>query len=400
MRKIVYDTNALLTFSHTLSDADYNIIPEIVIDELDHIKSGFNEKAFLARQAVRKIKSLSNVLIDTSYNRSHPLLDSSKYGKNDDIIVECAFDHSASLATGDYLAELKAKSRGIEVIETFTSLEDDYTGYKEVVLNDEQLANFYETTKENKFNLYTNQYLIIKNSLDDVIEIAKWNGEYIDFCNSKGFKSSMFGQFKAYDHYQICAVDSLLNNQMTMLKGKAGSGKSLIALNYAWSMIEKQKYDKLIIFTNPVAARNSAKLGFYPGTRIEKLLESQTGTMLASKFGDMSELQKQIQYGKIQLLPFADIRGFDTTGMKAIVWFIECQNLDISLMKLGISRCGDDSKVILDGDYSQQVDMDAYAGMNNGMRRVSEVFKGQSFYGEVQLNHVYRSKMATMADLL
>lgn len=400
MRKIVYDTNALLNLSHLVTDEDYNIIPEIVIDELDNLKSGFTEKAFMARQAVRKIKSLTNLLIDHSFGRKHELIDTGKYSKNDDVIVACAQEHNAELVTGDYLAELKAKAQNIKVIDTFKNESDDYTGYKEVTLNDDELAQFYEEYQNNNFDLSVNQYLIIRDKSSEIVETAKWNGRHIDLITHKGFKTNMFGQFKPFDYLQVCAVDSLFVNQMTMIKGKAGSGKSMIALNYAWSMIEKGKYDKLIIFTNPVASRNSAKLGFYPGTRTEKLLESQTGTMLASKFGDMMELQRQITQGKIELLPFADIRGFDTTGMKAIVWFLECQNLDIDLIKLGISRCGDDTKVVLDGDYNAQVDMDAYAGYNNGMRRVSEVFRGQSFYGEVELKYVHRSKLAEMADLL
>ena len=51
-----------------------------------------------------------------------------------------------------------------------------------------------------------------------------------------------------------------------MIKGKPGSGKSLIALNYAIQQIERGKYSKLICFVNPVVSRNSAKLGYYPGT--------------------------------------------------------------------------------------------------------------------------------------
>ncbi|WP_379355143.1 MULTISPECIES: PhoH family protein [unclassified Paenibacillus] len=396
--KIVFDTNALLSFSHLLNNDDEIIIPIIVIDELDNLKSGFTEKSYRAREAVRKIKKLSNLYIDPVFSRNHKLVDNSKYGKNDDVIIECAKTHNASLVTGDYIVEIKAKAENINVIDTLGNQNDDYTGYREFIIEENEIDSFHFNIHKHGFQI--NQYVILKDASEEIIEIAKWNGNSLQRCKPEDIKTIMFGNFKAFDEFQVCALDSLQTNQMTMIKGKAGSGKSIITLNYAWNEIENNKYDKLIIFTNPVASKNSAKLGYYPGTRLEKLMESQTGTMLTSKFGDESEVYKQIEANKLALLPFSDIRGFDTTGMKALIWFIECQNLDVELMKLGISRVGDDCKIILDGDYSGQVDMEAYAGYNNGMRRVSEVFRGQDFYGEVQLNYVHRSKMAARADFL
>jgi predicted ribonuclease YlaK len=69
-------------------------------------------------------------------------------------------------------------------------------------------------------------------------------------------------------------------------------------------------------------------------------------------------------------------------------------------MKLGIQRLGDDSKMIIDGDFTAQVDSRAYEGRNNGMRRTSEVFRGESYYGEVELPIIYRSEMAKRAEMM
>ena len=107
-----------------------------------------------------------------------------------------------------------------------------------------------------------------------------------------------------------------------------------------------------------------------------------------------------IKNGSLVLLPFSDIRGFDTTGMRALIWITESQNLDVELMRLAIQRIGDDCQLIIDGDYDAQVDCDAFNNSNNGMRRVSEVFKGQDFYGEIELQNVYRSKWADWANKL
>lgn len=395
MKKVVIDTNALLLYLNSIDFSNEIIIPEIVLHELDRLKVGVSDTAYRARQAVRKLKSSSHIYYDSDFGKNHPASSLS----NDDVIVQCAKKHDAILFTGDFLAQLKAKTAGVSVIET-ENTDDGYSGYFEVVFNDYEIAKFYENLSDNSFGLFQNQYLIIKDKDEKVIEIARWNGDEFQFVRQKGLRTEMFGKFKPYDEHQECALDSLERNKLTMLKGKAGSGKSLIALNYAWSQIEKGKFDQLIVFTNPVASKNSARLGFYPGTRDEKLLNSQTGTMLSSKFGDIAEVQKQISYGKLVLLPFADIRGFDTTGLRAIIWIIESQNLDIELMRTGITRIGNDCKAILDGDYNGQVDMDEYAGFNNGMRRVSEVFRGLPFYGEVELKNVHRSEMAKYADLL
>ena len=98
------------------------------------------------------------------------------------------------------------------------------------------------------------------------------------------------------------------------------------------------------------------------------------------------------------LLPMCDIRGYDTTNMNAGILITEAQNLNVDLMKLALQRIGEDSICIIDGDYNAQVDSEQYAGKNNGMRRLSEVFRGQNFYGEIELKNIYRSKIAALAD--
>lgn len=148
----------------------------------------------------------------------------------------------------------------------------------------------------------------------------------------------------------------------------------------------------------PHGTSGAARLGFYPGTRNEKLLDSQIGNMLGAKLGDTLELKRYIDANEIQLLPFSDLRGFDTTGKNCAVYITEAQNLDIEMMRLALQRIGEDSICIIDGDYDAQVDLDIYSGDNNGMRRLSQVFRGQDFYGEVKLQKIYRSRIAALAQ--
>lgn len=138
----------------------------------------------------------------------------------------------------------------------------------------------------------------------------------------------------------------------------------------------------------------------YPGSRTEKLLDSQIGNLLESKIGDRVGVEQLIDAGSLVLLPMSDIRGYDTTGMNAAIYISEAQNLDIELMRLALQRIGEDSICIIDGDDRTQVDMSMYAGSYNGMKRVSEVFRGADFYGEVTLKNIHRSKIAALAQQL
>ena len=86
--------------------------------------------------------------------------------------------------------------------------------------------------------------------------------------------------------------------------------------------------------------------------------------------------------------------------MVAGIYISEAQNMDIELMRLALQRIGEDSICILDGDSETQVDSSLYAGNNNGMRRVSEIFKGEPIYGEVTLKNIHRSRIAQLAQLM
>lgn len=121
-----------------------------------------------------------------------------------------------------------------------------------------------------------------------------------------------------------------------MLKGPAGTGKTYLALGFLLHMLDRGQIDKVIIFCNTVATKNSAKLGFYPGSRDEKLLDSQIGNLLISKLGDRIAVEELMDREKLILLPMSDIRGYDTTGMNAGIYISEAQNLDITLMKLAL----------------------------------------------------------------
>ena len=301
--------------------------------------------------------------------------------------------------TNDLACKILAESVGLNT-ECLLTKKDEYKGYIEIDFNDFELNDFYNhilPENENLFNLYENQYLLIKYR-GKIEDKYKWAGSrYIKVPYYK-IESKMFGKITPKDDYQQIAMDSLFTNQLTVMRGKAGSGKSYLGLSYLFSLLEKGKIDSIIIFCNTVAVRGAAKLGFYPGSKDEKLLDSQIGNFLATKFGSITEVEKMIDEGIIMLIPTSDMRGIDLTGMNCGVFCTESQNTSVDMMKLMLQRIGEDSVCVFEGDDRSQVDMKEYAGKNNGLRRLSEVFRGHDLYGEVNLPNIHRSKIAALAE--
>lgn len=400
MKKVLLDTNVLIDYPETLTEYSNIIMPNCILEELDGLKKSPEEVGYKARQAIKYIEKYIDNIFFIINDNDYDMPDGWDSNLRDNKIIMNAKSLDAILFSNDINVRIKAKSIDVESLPYGRKIDNSYTGFHLIEMTKEECIDWYSSNRENKWDLHINQYLIIEHE-DDTYESWVYGKNGFRLINfSKKIESATLGKFTSKDIYQNCALDSLFNNDMTMIKGKAGSGKSLIALSYAMNQIEKGKYDKLIVFANPVASKNAAKLGFLPGSQFEKLADSSLGHMLSSKFGDKMGLEKLIKEEKVLLLPFSDIRGFDTSGMKAICWIVEAQNLDIELMRLAIQRIGADCKLIIDGDYNAQVDVSAYEGSQNGMRRVSEVFRGQDFYGEVELQNIYRSRFAEVADRL
>jgi predicted ribonuclease YlaK len=393
------DTNILLENPEIINTYKSVILSHVIRELEKHKISNNSDLAYRARRATRYIdENCDKVLFDFKDYKV-------KFDENadpqyvDNQIIQACLDSGYGLITNDLLLKFKARGYGIEIIEKEED-EDDYKGYIETYITKKEIDYINQNLDHNQWDLLPNQYLILKDDVtDDVIDAFRWNGDCLIRVSQKGFTTMQFGKFKPYDFYQQCALDSLMNNQITMIKGKPGSGKTLIALNYAWQQIEKGKnYNKLVIFFNPVnAGKTSSKLGFYKGDKDKKLIDGQLGAILGSKFGDITVVESYIATGKLTLLPFADIRGVDVQD--AIVLILEAQNLDRELMKIAVQRVSESSKLIIDGDYNQ-VDSFIFEGERNGMRRVSQVFRGKEMYGEVELPFVYRSRIAEIAEEL
>lgn len=410
----LYDTCSLLDLQKE-AFKDKFLICNITYRELEHIKTSGTkdeETRWKARQVLHLFDFYDNYEVIRAKVNDDTLRELDLEDNNDGRIISTAYRYYKSLpieeakdfvfVTSDRNCHYLALQCGIPSKYTNSDmLNDSYTGYCEIFMDETELAMFYGDAYQNNrniFNLLENQYLFIKDEDGKIIDKYKWmDNKYIKLIYQFA-ESQMFGKISPRDDYQLAALDSLAHNQVSMLRGPAGSGKSLMSFAYMFHLLERGKIDKIIVFCNTVATKGSAKLGYYPGTRTEKLLDSQIGNLLESKLGDRIAVENLIERGQLILLPFSDIRGYDTTGMNAAIYISEAQNLDIEMLKLALQRIGEDSICIIDGDYETQTDLSTYAGTNNGMRRASQVFRGEDVYGEIRLKNIYRSKIASIAQ--
>lgn len=269
-----YDTCALLNELHHAFN-NYFCISNITLKELENIKSSAqkdSEIKFKARRLINLLETNQDKYSIINYRKSWddelkfiPILSDN----NDSRIILTAYlqrNKDLIFITQDLYCKQLAKTLGLNV--RYLAEEDKslYKGFQEIECNtDEELAELYNkiyNSQEDFLNKFLlNEYLIIKYKDHGVVnKYKRVEDDFVDVYFPE-FKSDMFGKIKPKDCYQLIAMDSLANNQITMLRGKAGTGKTLISLGYLFSLLEKNKIDKIVIFCNTVATAGAAKLG-------------------------------------------------------------------------------------------------------------------------------------------
>lgn len=403
------DTNILMSlesYDSLLARCEGKItIPMYVLEELDNLKNKEGDKGFKARRALRNIEKYADDIeiylpTDDEYRYFLPACWST--GKMDNEIINSAAilksaGNQVKVLSNDLNVRLKCESVEIDA-ESYYEIIEINSGWLQVNLSEEECLSLDDEAIASM--LKTGQYLLVdeKNTGDLFAIYSRDNENKIRCVVPRHIYSSHFGRIEALDEFQMCAIDSLYKDNLTVITGKAGSGKTLLSLSYALQEVLSGKRSKLIIFANPVKTRGSEQLGYYPGDRTEKLMQNSVGAMLVSKFGgDSMAVDQLIQDGMLEILPFSDIRGFEVSESQ-IMYISEAQNLNVDLAKLAIQRCAEGAKIILEGDPQTQVDHYSFEGNQNGLRRVIEVFEGTEGFSHIYLPNIRRSKIADLAD--
>ena len=110
---------------------------------------------------------------------------------------------------------------------------EEYLGYREVCLSDEDMAAFYSGQLEDNFGCLTNEYLLLKNTNDELCDQVRWTGEQFAKVPFKQINSRFFGKVKPRNIQQQLALDMLYNQDITVkfLAGKFGTGKDIPAID-------------------------------------------------------------------------------------------------------------------------------------------------------------------------
>jgi phosphate starvation-inducible PhoH-like protein len=139
-------------------------------------------------------------------------------------------------------------------------------------------------------------------------------------------------------------------NPITLLRGQAGSGKTLLACQIALDMFFNRKIEKIII-TRPVVAA-ADDIGYLPGN-IKDKMDPWLAPIYANLYMlyNKEAIDKLIEKQDIEILPFAFVRG--RTFVNAVVIVDECQNVNSNQTEMIIGRLGLESKMIFCGDTSQ-----------------------------------------------
>ena len=182
------------------------------------------------------------------------------------------------------------------------------------------------------------------------------------------------------------------------LGGKAGTGKSALALAAGLeAVMERRQHDKVIVF-RPLYAVGGQELGFLPGTEHEKM--SPWGQAVYDTLGSIvhkTVMDEVVARNLIEVLPLTHIRG--RSLHRAFVIVDEAQSLERNVLLTVLSRMGQSSKVVLTHDVAQRDNL--RVGRHDGVAAVVEKLKGNPLFGHVTLTRSERSPIAALVtDML
>ena len=202
---------------------------------------------------------------------------------------------------------------------------------------------------------------------------------------------------------QTYALDAILNDDVRLvsLTGKAGTGKTLIALAGA---LKRKKSFRQILMARPIVALSNKDIGFLPGDIQSKLdpymkplFDNLTVIEHAQGETKNSQVSKLVDDKKLVIEPLSYIRGRSLVNTFFII--DEAQNLTPHEIKTIITRAGEGTKIVFTGDIFQ-IDHPYLDSHSNGLSYLIEKMMGQRLYAHVNLTKGERSELADLAGSL
>ncbi|AZV42130.1 PhoH family protein [Peribacillus asahii] len=433
----VLDTNVLLQDPYSIFSFEANevVIPAVVLEELDSKKRYMDEIGRNARQVSKLIDGFrekgklhdgiplhngGKLRIELNHRSFHELQEIFVEKTNDNRILAVAKNISLEeetkpdgkaviLVSKDTLVRVKADAIGLEsedfLNDRVVELDHIYPGFKEIYVTVDKLNQFYmkghlllsELRKETYF---PNQFLLMKDELGGSASAIGMVDDHKKMVKKLHYEGEHIWGIKPRNVQQTMALDILLRKDLPLvtLIGKAGTGKTLLALAAGLLQTEDQGIYKKLLVARPIVPVGK-DIGYLPGEKEEKLrpwmqpiFDNLEYLFNTKKPGELDAILAGMSSIEVEALTY--IRGRSIPDQFIII--DEAQNLTKHEVKTILTRVGDRSKIVLMGD-PEQIDHPYLDEYNNGLTYVVEKFKQEKIAGHVKLVKGERSGLAQLA---
>ncbi|OJU39907.1 MAG: ATP-binding protein [Microbacterium sp. 69-10] len=421
LRTYVLDTSVLLSDPQALFRfAEHSIVlPVVVISELE-AKRHDPELGYFARRALRHLDELrvehgrldfpvevgegGTLRVELGTADLSILPAGIRLSDNDSRILATAAQlaqdgQAVTIVSKDLPMRVKAASLGLQAEEYLAeqAIDSGWTGIAPLDLSGDEMSDLYESEvglSEQVRGVPVNTGLIIHSERGSALGRVTGDGEYRLVRGDR----EVFGLHGRSAEQRI-AIDLLLDPEVGIvsLGGRAGTGKSALALCAGLeAVLERQQQKKIIVF-RPLFAVGGQELGYLPGDREEKM--NPWGQAVYDTLGSVvsgNVLDEVVERGMLEVLPLTHIRGRSLHDAFVIV--DEAQSLERNVLLTVLSRMGQNSRVILTHDVGQRDNL--RVGRHDGIASVIETLKGHDLFGHVTLTRSERSAIAALVTEL
>ena len=428
----VLDTSVCLTDASCLNSFDNNdiVLPLKVLEEIDNHKKRQDSVGMNARETIRKLDSLrengslykgirlgkGKGIIYVKFCIKDNLPEDLDISIPDNEIIGVALNQKelnprkkVTVVTRDINMRVKCDSLGL-ITEDFQPNQivkhtsHMYTGFKKYLIDEPILDRFYNDEdifiEKEELELFSNQFvMLVSNQNEKKTGLARFKSYNVPLIRINGkHKKDIWGVVPK-NKEQIFALDLLKDKNVSVvtLIGKAGSGKTLLAIATGlYQVVETEQYRRLVI-SRPIQPMGR-DIGFLPGTMEEKMTPWVAPIQDNLQFlmgNDKKTLQMFMNDGTIEVEALTYIRGRSISNSFIII--DEAQNLTAHELKTIITRVGENTKIVLTGDI-EQIDNVYLDETSNGLTHAVEKFKSQEIAGHITLTKGERSKVATIAS--